>query len=521
MSLKINTEQLCSREIICRTAEEQPVELDYILPDYYPEIFRIIRCTAEPSIISSTINGDRLNYELCVLIRIIYCGTQGMRLSTIERKMTFSRSVPLEKTGVGMCAQLIPSADYINCRAVTGRRVDIHGAVGIAVTVTAESVTDAVSDVFGNNILLKKSAVICPSPGIYAEKRVTVTEEYTPDGTKPAVLDILRASAAVISSDKKIISGKLAAKGELKINILCTCSEELPDGGTKTVPEAMQLTVPYSHIMDMDGLDDRYETRVDVTAESCSVRPKSDGSGEGNILECEIMLLIRCAAERYEEKYIASDEFSTSCATGHEAENIKLSKMPVPINQTRQIKGNAEYREGNIDCIYDAWCEVISCRTSREEDGSFSVSGKAVGCIMACSTSGEPVICTADMPFTFEGITPSGLSSDAYVYIKAAPVSCSYNLVSDNSAEIKAELKIWGEIRDFSTVTALTSVTVDDNAPLAVISDAALKLYFAQKGEDLWETAKRCRTSPSLIMEENGLTSEIMQEDGMIIIPIA
>ncbi|MBQ5417465.1 MAG: hypothetical protein IIU25_00440, partial [Oscillospiraceae bacterium] len=66
MSFELCTQKLCSREIVCRTSAQHGIELDHVLPDYCPEMFRIIRCTAQPSVISSSINADRLSYEMCV-----------------------------------------------------------------------------------------------------------------------------------------------------------------------------------------------------------------------------------------------------------------------------------------------------------------------------------------------------------------------------------------------------------------------------------------------------------------------
>lgn len=517
MSLKINTEQLCSREIICKTAKEQPVELDYILPDYYPEIFRIIRCTACPTVTACSVNGDRLTYELSVELKIIYCGGTGMNIRTVERRMNYSGSVDLEDNGMLPAARIVPSVEYINCRAVTGRRIDIHGAVSVSITVTAEKMRSVISDVFGGNVLLKKQEINCPSPEIYTEKRVTVYEKLDLGSEKPPVSDILRSSAAVMSCENKAIANKLAVKGEVKVNMLYACRGE--DSNTSE-PEAMQFTVPYSQIMDMDGLDDRYDVRSNVSVAGCELRPESDGSGEVRSVDCEIILLVACTAERYSEISVAADEFSTSCETSHKTENIKIPCRPQTVNQTRTIKGTAEHHDGNIERVYDAWCEISSCDMIREEDGSLTAAGKALLCCMCGSSGGEPVICTADVPFRFENIGSGGFSPDVTSDIEAVPLSVSYSLTSDNSAEIKAELRFGGEIRDYFRFEGITEITADEENTVASDSDISVKLYFARKGEDLWETAKRCRTSPREIMEENGLDSDIMAEDGMIVIPI-
>ena len=50
--------------------------------------------------------------------------------------------------------------------------------------------------------------------------------------------------------------------------------------------------------------------------------------------------------------------------------------------------------------------------------------------------------------------------------------------------------------------------------------DYALKLYYGVEHEDVWDIAKRCRTSVHAIMEENELTDEQLTTPGMLFIPI-
>ena len=46
--------------------QEQSVELDYVLPDYYPDFFRLLHCTAEASVTSQGISEGALQYALHV-----------------------------------------------------------------------------------------------------------------------------------------------------------------------------------------------------------------------------------------------------------------------------------------------------------------------------------------------------------------------------------------------------------------------------------------------------------------------
>ena len=48
MDLKINREMIAVNECIFNGVQEQSVELDYILPDYYPDIFKLVKCCVTP-----------------------------------------------------------------------------------------------------------------------------------------------------------------------------------------------------------------------------------------------------------------------------------------------------------------------------------------------------------------------------------------------------------------------------------------------------------------------------------------
>ena len=49
---------------------------------------------------------------------------------------------------------------------------------------------------------------------------------------------------------------------------------------------------------------------------------------------------------------------------------------------------------------------------------------------------------------------------------------------------------------------------------------AAIKLYFAEKGERVWDIARECHTSPTGICRENGVTDGTLAERTMLIVPI-
>ncbi len=515
MDFKVNREEIAAAEVIFDDTQEQSVELDYVLPDYYPEIFKIIKCVTVPKILSYNIGGDRLTYEMAVCISVLYCSEGSSAVNSVQQKLTYTKTVEFGRTVSEPRVSILPSTDYINCRAVNQRRLDVRGAISIKVKVSAPEKKEIVCDAFGGGIQLKKIPVTYPSSKLYTTKRVTVSEEFDLGMSKPPIINILRSDAVIASSDKKVIANKLIAKGEIYINMLYSCKKDDSDS-----IEAMQFTLPFSQIIDLEGIDERFVCNVDPEIISCEIEPRSDGDGNSKIAECTISLLIVCSAYRQASAELAVDEYSTSYKTESQRSEIKIELPPQQINSSCVVKCSMEYGDGGIDRIYDVWCSVNGVAAKPDtENGNIAVNGNVSYCVMAKSSEGEPVIIEKDEGFSVN-IPAENINEFSRAEVKLVPVSCSYNLASDNSIEAKTELKITGEITGTVNVSCITDLNIDENESVKKNSNYALKLYFAEENEDLWEIAKKYGTSVSAIIDENEIEDDKLSGKGMILIPI-
>ncbi|MGN0665231.1 MAG: SPOCS domain-containing protein [Huintestinicola sp.] len=524
MNIKVNKEIIRSPYCVCSAAQEQSVELDYVLPDYCPEIFRIIKCMSSPEITSAAVSGNKLTYELTVCLRVIYC-TEGSSVpQAVDQKLTYSRTVNLEKECVSPEISLHAHTDHINCRAVNRRRIDIRGAVTIHIRVMGETETEAVCDAFGGNLQLKKLSARCPVSVIRCSRRAEISDEFELSEGKPPIGTILRCRAESMSVDKKIVANKFAAKGELKISILYTPAAGYEDECAKV--QTMQFTLPYSRLIDMDGLDDRYSVRLTAEVISCEVTPRSsEGDGESRSLECEVMMLFNCTAARISACDIASDEYSTRYATEHASASVRIPCEPVPVDCSCSVKGICGGKEMPLSTVYDAWCSSSKLRAS-VSNGRVTVSGNAVLSVIGETTEGDCVICETEVPVEADAAQESGIdlaniSELAEADLTYPVLSAGYTLTSENTAEVKAEIAIRGFISDYTSVNVITDITVDETSETADDSGCAVRLYFAEAGEELWDIAKRYRASMAAVAEENDLDSDSIKESTMLLIPIS
>ncbi len=514
MDFKVNREIFSTKEVVYDGSNEQAIELDYILPDYFPEVFRVLKCKLSPRIVSHNISGEKLTYELVVGIRVLYLSEDSKALRSIEQKMNYTKSVDLGKQIEKPQLVITPKTDYINCRVVNQRRLDFRGAVSTKIKAVAEKKQQIVSDAFGGNIQLKKKTVTYPTHRLSAVKRATIIEDLDMGSVKPAIMSIVRSDANVMINDKKIITNKLIVKGEAAINMLYTCEKENDDS-----LEAMQFNIPFSQVVDVDGINDKYDASVDVNVVSCEIIPRG-ATGETHEAECEIAVELNCVANRYDNVDIITDAFSTTYPVTYNVIDAKLEKKPVAVDENKSIKSILEYKEGELDTIYDAWSNVNFVMNRMDmATNTMIFSGSCNFVVIAKNNEGKPVYLENDVPFE-HSVKVENMTEGSYAEPKAAVVSNSYNMNSTNSIEVKADLKITGNLYEATVDKLISEIEVDESVKKEREDNYALKLYFAEDGEDVWEIAKKYSTSLKAIIDENELVEDSVSKKGMLLIPM-
>lgn len=96
MDFSVKKEPVFVTEVVYDGQAEQGVEFDYVLPDYYPDIFKILRCTLRPGIVSYNISGDKLICDGVICITALYL-SEGGGMECIEHRYSYSKTVDCRK----------------------------------------------------------------------------------------------------------------------------------------------------------------------------------------------------------------------------------------------------------------------------------------------------------------------------------------------------------------------------------------------------------------------------------------
>lgn len=515
MDFKVNREIFTVGAVVLDTSCEQSVERDFVLPDYCPDIFRVLKCRVIPKIVSQSINGEKLTFELSVFIRVLYQSEGSSKINCLEQKSNYTKTVEINGECSNPVISIIPHTDYVNCRVVNQRRLDVRGAVTSRVKVSGEKKQPVIIDAFGGNIQLKKTLVTYPAKRLVASKRVTVIEELELGAAKPSVGTVIRSDCTIFPHEQKIIAGKLVTKGDAEVSVLYTCTVN----GDEDSAEPMKFTIPFSQIIDIEGIDEDYEAFVDITAGSCEIMPKGENA---STLECELVLIVNCTALKYDTREAVIDAYSTCYECELEKVGYQFDSKPVAIHETQEISTRVKYEDEAIKCIYDAWCECdkLSVRFD-DKDNKFVASGSVNFTLVGKNESNCPIYLEAESVFDHDiEVGDNCNAQNSHIDAKIRVKSCSFYLVDENKVEVKAEIEICGYLYEACAKTMLCGLKADTDKPKQKQKNCALKLCYCNGHEDIWEIAKKYSTSVSAILDENDLTNDELSDGGMLLIPL-
>lgn len=513
MDLTISREPLSCCEILFDGGSEQGVEFDYVLPDYYPDIFKVVRCGMRAGISSYNVSGDKLNLDGAVNITVLYLSENSSKLQCVEHRYTYSKTVDLPKSAEKVTVSIKPKTDYCSCRAVSGRRIDVRGAVSFKIKVTSISVPEIITGAENLGVQVKTAALQAGGKSLQCEKLFAVREEIEAAGGGN-VKAVISCDAVGYVNDCKLISDKAVIKGDAKLKALY-----ITDDGETTSAHTMQAEIPISQIIDIEGITEKALCNARLEVLSCDLSYKSSNDDGTVIFGCEMTVGAYVTASKPVTVYPVIDLYSTDYEVSYETMTLRTETNPVTVSGNQTIKETVTCTDGEISSVTDCRCEVIDTVCKIKSGEEMIISGKAIySALVSCDNI--PVFIEKSAPFEVTIPTGTGFNADtqysADVYVGVG--NTSFSMTDDRSVEIRAGIVATGCVYTTVTTEVIRDITVDKNAEKQKDGEYPLKLYFMQENEDIWSIAKRYNTSAAAVEAENQSDNEALKN--ILLIPI-
>lgn len=510
MELRQTAQGVAANEALFEQALEQPVDVEFTLPDYCPDIARVLKCRVTPWVSSRSVEGSTLSIEGRASIALIYADTEG-NLCSYAYESPFARTVDLGGAPEGGCSVHVQvGTAYMNCRPVTPRKLDVHGALTLKCRVVSRRLSDILTDLDSPDMQLLRGSAPATTPMAAAEKYMIVEEELELEEDKSSIRSLLRADARALSSECKIISNKAVVKGELLVEVLY-CPEE---GGR---PEKLETSIPLSQIVDIEGVNESCDCEAALEVASLEVKPRTGVTGEARSVSLSAKVCVTVQAFCNADLPVIFDAYSTRFETTVEKKEIAFEKLICSVSESFLCKKTLEFSEGELSGVADVWCDSQVTSVRSEEQGLL-IDGTVLICILGYGADGSPAYFERPVDFSYRhNMEEAPTCMRCEPQVEAVAAACT--LSAGGKAEARVELHITAAVFNVTKVPLVTGVEVREDAPKQREEDLALLIYFAEAGERIWDIARRYNTSADEISMVNELDCEALPDKRMLLIP--
>lgn len=466
---------------------------EFILPDYMPEIGRVLRVSATLLPEEHYVGSDGTEFSGRLEYRLLYSDRENtVTEAPLEGRYTY-RVHSDKDSAVTYTEERIESVNArpsaprklgIRTRILARPHVLIEEAAGVPLSTLVQ---DAPVETIAREVsVLERNA--CFSGALHAEGRFTVEE------TSADALTLIAVQSGVLPETREAHDGYLSVRGRLIFTLLLQKMGEAPFVKVCTLPFEEEITAK----------DAKKEDRVVLTAHVASpnVTFEEDGENTALLLDTEYYLTGTLLSNRtvsvLEDLYvhgarhdIARRQFNAEKLIGCAAGNLTVSaELPLPAD----IKMTG--------CLFPRF-SLKDAAVSRVGDKA-TVEGRLDASLL-CFGSDEIEKCDLTLPFRAE-LPLGGVGEEGESFsFSVTPVGGGAQ-VSGEKVRLSTELAV--SLCSVCPVSLSLPFSAVKTGDIEGYDPATVLLYYPTDGDTLWSVGKRYGVPLADLKRQNGIPEE-------------
>ena len=512
MNYDLNKYKFSMLDNIFQGVQEIPVDCDLTLPDYCPDIGKILKCQISAGVHSRNISGDQLSIEGNSKLELLYSDLEKNTIRCFKTEIPFSQNLNIKNSSQFSAATFNIKREYINCRAVSPRRIDIHGAFSLKINVFGTKNYEITSDISSDDIKQKKSDVSFSQLSSLFQHQINISEILDLGSDKSIPEFIIKSNLNI--SDIECNSNNERINIRAKINIKILYISDIETGKIDSV----ENDIPINETIDASGVMDDNIFMIIPEIIYHEEKISTDSENIGNLINEDIKIMMTIFAFQDDETKIIDDAYSTEYETELSCENFKFKKFSGILNENIIHKELIKNSDNKFFKILDIWSNSYSAGFSKKDlNSSFEL--KINLCILAINPDFVPFYIEREIKFSkelYENIDSK--ISDSYIFMSITGID--YKIINNDEIEVKLNIQINANMYDESEYNLVENITSNESAPKIKDLNTALTIYYANAGENIWDIAKHYGTTIEKIQDENDIDFEVLDSDRAILIPI-
>lgn len=463
---------------IVRRDVNSDISEDYTLPDYYPEIRKLLFARPTPLLPAKFVSGGKVDVSGVVDYTLVYISAEG-KLCSAPLSAEYSFSLPLENIGDFELGEGLDSVAHTLCestavRVSAPRRIQLRSHLRTSISVWGKMLCSETlsGDAEGARIERLCERGACGEIFCESSELISLEDSFELSEDERIVL----ADGAVVIKERREGEDELSVDGEILVRML------VEQGESQSIKSILRR-LPFEATVELDGVDlqrpqdarvSGYLTDLAISAEEGRVRISADA-----ILEV-------CSTENRELEY-AADAY---CVARNSECDYKTLDLPLVLACSSDTMGICERIDAESVGYPDAALPLEAFATASVDsadliDGKYLLRGTCRYSIIS-TRDGEYMASEISLPFVYEceASEPLEVSSlDAVVSVSSAKVGREDTKLC-LECELGLEFTLFGE----SSIRMLDAIRLSEDC---AERGGELIVCYPSSEDSLWSVAKR------------------------------
>ncbi len=484
---------------------EQGVEWDGVLPDYLPDLSRVLRCTLVPLVLERRVVAEVLHLEGEILIRMVYESSEDPGLSVFETSIPFQKTMDVSSCSDEAIARIRPRVDYCHCRVVNKRRAEIRGAVSFRCEISCGEEETLPVAVTGDGMEYHKKEAECVTLQATAALQSIERGDFPLEERMTAVIDQQIGMRIV---EKRSVDGKLFVKGSFLLHLLL----QQETGGLKSLLREM----PFSRVLEDPAITEGGVCQVFCEILSFEATLPEQETGE-ELLSCHVEFHL--SARQLQKNKIAAidDLFSVAHPVFLQKKQLLLPCLSEMIEETGSVTEQIKWGDEKPKQVVDLF-GTLDRVNLQVRFGEVHLQGNLIYTFYLEREDDSTFVQERSVPF--EMMRKLQTENDDLRFEGSLELlEVDLGEMTDQGATVSASMLLSGSVTELHPTEFVCDATVETDRKKEGRQPGDLVLYFGEKGESVWSIAKKYDLSVKSLMEENHLTEEVLGAKSLLLIP--
>lgn len=511
--MELSTMKIHMARQIGRAESQITLDDDYNVPDYRPDIVKIIRQQGIIKLEETKAVSGAVFLKGKLIFKVLYRSDQeNGKISCLKGELPFSEKINMDGISEYDPVRVNGEVEDLTIGVIHSRKLNVRAVLILRAVMERAAMGEATLSVGDEKEVMQLQKPIEISELVFAKHDLCRQKnEIILPSSKPNIREILWKSIELRNVGSKVDSEGIHLNGEVLVSVLYQEEEEADriQWYETTVPLSCTTELDMAHLADEGNVF--YQIQLEDVGKELEVKPDYDGEERMLVLDLQMHMYIRIWQET--DIKLLSDVYSLKKELQPEEEQLALEHMLMrneAVCKLSETMGLMENQEKILQiCSVEGKTRIDNVKLMPE--GAF-VEGTLSVNLLYITTDDQMPVGSVEKIYPFEQLIELPVSNEVLQpEWNCDLLQLSASMTDQNHAEIKAAIGITVllfEKQEQKQIFAVKEYEMDSEKLQKL---PGLTGYIVGKNDTLWGIAKEHHTTIDAIMQANQKKEESLK----------